>query len=259
MDARYLGLPLQTLRIGLASGKLDQILNAILRAEQLSCVRGRNGQDFAKVERVSLAIERGTLTFLCGGPASGRALLARLLGLLERPDSGEIFLHGAPTSRLDPQMRCGIRTQHFGYIFSDPFLLPSLSVLENVAMPLMKVASAMPDKALSRSMHFLKFVGLLDEEIQSVECLSVDQQLRVSLARALVNQPEIIVAEDLDATLSGAALMEFRELLERCVREFGVTCLASLADAEPGVGRVVEMHGGAITRDTGLVAKGESA
>jgi ABC-type lipoprotein export system ATPase subunit len=234
-------------------------LNPILRAEQVSCVCGRSGRDFAKVERVSLAIERGTLTFLCGAPASGRALLARLLGLLEPPDSGEVFLHGSPTSRLDPQTRCGIRNQHFGFIFSDPFLLPSLSVLENVAMPLMKIGSAKPDAALSRSLHLLKFVGLLEEEMQSVESLSVDQQHRVSLARALVNQPDIIVADDLDATLSGVALAELRELLQRCVREFGVTCLASAADADAGIGRVVEMHRGVITRDTGLLTKSGSA
>lgn len=202
---------------------------------------------------LSLAIEPRTFNVLNGPHGSGKNLLLRLLGLLETPDAGEIFLHDAPTRRLDAQVRAGIRNQHFGFMFADPFLLPSLSVLENIAMPLLKISASSTDEAHSRTAALLRFVELPEHGGRLVESLGNAERQRVSLARALVNQPEMLLVENLDESLSGTELESFWELLRRVIGEFGITVLSTAAASASTSSRVIEMTRGGIARDTAVM------
>ncbi len=212
------------------------------------------GEERARIENVSLSIMRKTLNVIRGPEGSGKTLLLRLLGLLEAPDSGELFLHEAPTRQMDAQVRAGVRNQHFGFMFADPFLLPSFSVLENVAMPLLKISAAGPDEARVRTLDLLEFVELPGIGETPVEQLSLGQQHRVALARALVNQPQIVVAENLDANLSGPDLESLCEMLHRAIEKFSVTVLLSAISRETEAERVIEMTSGAIARDSAALA-----
>src|SRR2546426_697944 len=111
----------------------------LLSAANVSCQRSLRAESPSRVRRVSLAVEAGTWCVLHGVEGCGKNLLLRLLGLLETPDSGEVFVRGAPTRALDEAARLELRNRVFGYVFAEPFLLDTFLVAENVAMPLFKI------------------------------------------------------------------------------------------------------------------------
>jgi len=219
-----------------------------LRASAVSCQRLLGGDAPAQVRDVSLAIQPGTLTVLCGG-ADGNLML-RLLGLLEAPDSGEVIFHGAATRALDDAARVEMRNRHFGFMFTEPFLLESLSVAENVAMPLFKLSGTSVEEARAHTERLLAFVGLRDSA--GAGGLSLLDQQKVALARALANRPEIIMVENVNAHLAGGDLAEIPALLAAARAHFGVSIIASAASAEslPEADRVITFTDGAISQDT---------
>jgi ABC-type lipoprotein export system ATPase subunit len=231
---------------------LDQVLKPILRAEKVSCARALQGEEWTRVLDVSLTISPQSFTIVGGPVGCGKNLLVRLLGLLETPDHGEVFLHGAPTAHLEPAMRAGIRNQHFGLMFADPFLLPSLSVTENVAMPLLKISAASAEEARTRSEAVLDFVGLHGASETPVDSLTLWEQHCVSLARALVNKPELLLAENLPAKLLTAEHEQMNRLLRRALDELGVTVVTTAA-ANATNARIVKLAVGRVVSDATTV------
>src|SRR5438067_9580873 len=187
--------------------------NNFLSARGVSCQRTLHSAKASRVRDVSLAIEVGTLNVLWGGEGCGKNLLLRLLGLLEAPDRGDVFLHGASTRALDEPARLELRNRHFGFVFNEPFLLDSFSVTENVAMPLFKISGAKVEEARKHVEQLLEFVGLRAQAQLGVGALSLLDQQKVSLARALVNQPEIVIVENASARFSEHELMAFSEIM----------------------------------------------
>ncbi len=226
--------------------------NIILEARGVSCSRASDAGPLAPVCDLSLAIHEGTLNLLAGDEQGGGHLLLRLLGLLEMPDAGEILFRGEGTRVLPEDARAELRNQRYGFLFAEPFLLPSFSVVENVAMPLFKISGVGADEAQQRTEAMLEFAGMGDFGNETVDRLTHTRQLRVSLARALVNQPEILIIENVDASMSGAELSGFMELIHRTGAEFGTTTILTARDRGllNSTGRVIELAGGAILRDT---------
>src|ERR1700722_13063538 len=101
--------------------------NIILEARSVSCSKAPANEPLARLQKVSLSIHEKTLNLLSGDEMSGRGLLLRLLGLLDAPDEGEIYFHGEGTSGLAGEARAEIRNQRYGFLFAQPFLLPSFS------------------------------------------------------------------------------------------------------------------------------------
>lgn len=229
----------------------------ILEARGVSCSKAPASEPLARLQDVSLSIHAKTLNLLSGDEASGRGLLLRLLGLLDAPDEGEIYFHGAGTRGLAEEARAEIRNQRYGFLFSQPFLLPSFSVIENVAMPLFKISGADAQEAQQRTEAMLAFAGMMDFAESPVEHLTFAQQQRVSLARALVNQPEILILENMEACIGGEELALFIDDIQRAVVEFGVTAIltAGTGDAGKFSGRVIELEGGAIRKDSQMALK----
>ena len=145
------------------------------------------------------AIFDGGLHLLRGG---GGGHLLRLLGLLERPASGEVLLLGQPTSALDDAARADLRNRRCGFVFAAPFLLAGFSVAETVAMPLFKISQVGPDEARRRTEAVLEFCGLTAEAQSVAAALPPAAQHRVSLARALVNEPALVLVEHPDADIA---------------------------------------------------------
>src|SRR5688500_7758933 len=104
-----------------------------------------------RIEVPSLAMHRGGVTLLAGEVGCGKNLLLRLLGLLEAPDSGEVWFEGNPTARMTDDARASLRTRKCGYVFASPFLLSAFTVLENIAMPIFKVCQLNPEEARDRT------------------------------------------------------------------------------------------------------------
>lgn len=224
----------------------------ILEARRVSCSRSANAGPLAPVREVSLAIRAGTLTLLAGDGQGGENLLLRLFGLLESPDAGEILYRGSATTALSGEHRAELRNQRFGFVFPEPFLLPSFSVVENVAMPLFKISAVGADEARKRTEAALEFVGVESVGNAPIGGLTPAQEQRVSLARALVNQPEILIVENADVKMEAGEAAAFIDLVRRANAEFGTTVIltARARGALKSACRVVELVGGVIVRDS---------
>ena len=229
----------------------------ILEARSVSCAKGPVNEPLARLQKVSLSIHEKTLNLLSGDETSGRGLLLRLLGLLEPPNEGEIFFHGEGTTMLAEEARADIRNQRYGFLFAQPFLLPSFSVIENVAMPLFKISGAGAQEAQQRTEAMLAFAGMMDFADSPVGELGFAQQQRVSLARALVNQPEILIVENMEACIGGEELALFIDDIQRAVIEFGTTAILTGGNGEAGeIQRSRDRtRGGAVLKDSQMALK----
>lgn len=207
---------------------------------------------------ISLVFAPGTLTVLQG---DGKNLLLRLLGLLETPDAGDVLLNGAGTRHLAAGVRDALRNRHFGFLFAQPFLLPAFTAIENVAMPLFKISGIDSDEARPRVHALLDFVGATAFAHTPVGQLPLADQHRVALARALANEPDFLIAENIDAAFPDGDLPHFAKLLRRAVVEQGVTVIASTATQEfmPVADRVIEIGDGCVRRDTRAALAGGGA
>jgi len=220
---------------------------------ELREVRGGVSEGEA-VNGVTAELSPGCFHLLRGGDGGGKGALLRLLGLLERPEFGEIIVRGLPTSALSDEARAELRTQRFGFVFAAPFLLSSFSVIENVAMPLFKISQVTPDEARRRTEEMLGFVGLAEAAEWPVGELSPLAQYRVAVARGMINEPSFLLVENLDGTLVGDELTAFGELLHRVTETYGTTVVAT---ASPAIGlrgrlRVLDIADGVITGDADL-------
>ena len=206
---------------------------------------------------VSADFAPGRFHVLVGGTEGEGSALLRVLGLLDLPESGEVLVEGRATAGLDEEARAEIRAQRFGFVFAAPFLLPSFSVIENVAMPLFKISHVEPDEARRRTGRLLAFAEMSEAAEARIEDLTLRAQYHVALARGLANEPAVLFVENLDGALAGAELAGFAALLRRVPAELGATVIATASPAF-AVGkkdRVIEIARGAIMRDSLLVSE----
>lgn len=215
----------------------------VLEVRDLACQRGA-----VTLRADHATFDAGGFHLLVGAADSGHELLLRVLGLLEVPEAGEVFIEGESVRGLSDEARLKLRERRLGFVFTAPFLLPAFSVIENVAMPLFKVSIVEPPEARRRSEALLDFAGL--SELTETLCgeLAPLAQHRVSLARALVNQPAVLLVENLDSALTGEDLRVFSALLRQAALRFGVAVIATASPCltpEPS-DRVLEVTAGAI-------------
>ena len=209
------------------------------------------------VTGISAAFSPGRLHLLRGASDSGKTALFRFIGLLEKPPAGEVLIQSSATGDLSEEARTELRTQRFGFVFAAPFLLSSFSVIENVAMPLFKVSRVDPEEARRRTEALLEFVGLSAAAEAVVDELPVAIQYQVAVARGLINEPVVLMIENLDAALAGAELEDYRELLRKAAAAFGTTIIATTSlDLKPEPhDRVLDVIDGAIARDSEILPK----
>jgi ABC-type lipoprotein export system ATPase subunit len=171
----------------------------------------------------------GTFYILSGAESGGKQLLLQMLGLLTAPESGEITVDGFPVTQLDIDSLGEIRNRKYGFLFSSPFLLPAFTVLENVAMPLFKIAQVNAAAAQEITEEILEMVGVSRFAATSVQNLDGQYEMLTALARALVHHPRILIAElvgtGMDATEVDAFLWTIRASCQR----LGVAAIATLA------------------------------
>lgn len=226
--------------------------DSALELRGISCSRGA-----AAVRDVSLAFAPGSVTLLTGAADSGHELLLRVVGLLEAPERGEMLLAGVPVHSLGEDERVALRDRRIGFVFAAPFLLPAFTPIENVAMPLFKISDVGTAEAQRRGEELLDFVGLA--ELVQAPCseLGLLDQHRVSLARALVNEPSLLLIEKLDAALAGEELRAFAAIARGAAARFGVVVIATTS---PGFAtniadRVIEITEGAVSCDSELLPR----
>lgn len=172
------------------------------------------------VDDVNLTVQRNAFVVAMGPSGSGKSSLLYLLGGLDRPTKGEIEINGQQISKLNEDGLARYRQKTVGFIFQSFNLVPNLTALENVAYPL-RFAGVDKKKRLARASELLKQVGLYDRAHHKPSELSGGQQQRVAVARALVNNPEIVFADEPTGNLdtqSGLAVMQLLAELHRSGR-----------------------------------------
>ena len=199
---------------------------------------------------IDLRIEAGEFLALRGASGTGKSTLLHLLGGLDAPNAGEIIFDGMILRDLGPAALAGLRNRRVGFVFQAYHLLPELSALENVTLPARMARMPWPD-ALARGRSLLERVGLGERLTHRPAELSGGEQQRAAIARALINQPELILADEptgnLDSHTGGGIIQLLLELrTERRATLVMATHDATIAARAP---RVIELVDGAIATD----------
>jgi ABC-type lipoprotein export system ATPase subunit len=208
----------------------------------------RSGQlRVAALLDVTLAVERGEMVAIMGPSGCGKTTLLNCLAGLDTIDEGEIFIQGDNLCDLSDNERTAYRAQHMGFIFQDFNLLPMLSAVENVELPML-VSKVPSRKARQRALALLDRVGLSDRARHRPAELSGGQRQRVAIARALTNDPAIVWADEPTGNLDSEAAMDIMNLLCHFNQEMEQTLVIVTHAPEVGqlANRIVRMRDGKI-------------
>jgi len=201
---------------------------------------------------VSLIVESGEFTALVGPSGSGKTTLLQLIGCLDQPSTGDVFINGKNISHLNRDQRADMRRGSLGFIFQFYALIPTLSAYENVEMPLL-LTNHGPAERKERVMQLLESVGLTDRANNRPDQMSGGQQQRVAIARALATKPALILADEPTANLDTTNGEQVMEIMSRLNKETGVTFV--FATHDPRVikyaHRVVTLRDGLIVENNG--------
>ena len=200
---------------------------------------------------VNLSIEDGEFTALVGPSGSGKTTLLQLIGLLDQPTRGQVFINGKDATRLNRNQRADLRKETIGFIFQFFALIPTLTAYENVEMPLLLNGTKSAERK-ARVNEVLEAVGLSDRAHHRPDQLSGGQQQRVAVARALAINPKVILADEPTANLDTENGKQVMDIMKRLNQETGVTFV--FATHDPRVisyaNRVVTLQDGLITKDS---------
>ena len=208
-------------------------------------------QEVAALNGIDLDIKEGEFAALMGPSGSGKSTLMNILGCLDRPSVGSYKLDGNEVAHLSDDMLAKTRNQKIGFVFQNFNLLSRISALDNVALPLV-YAGVDSDEREERAMYFLEQVGLADRADHQPNELSGGQRQRVAIDRALVNDPQIIMADEPTGNLDTKSTKEIMEIFEK-MHDMGRTII--LVTHEPDIAvcasRQLLVRDGVITRDEG--------
>ncbi len=211
---------------------------------------------------VSLDIAPGSFIAVIGASGSGKSTLMNILGLLDRPTSGQYHLDGRDVSGFDRDRRAELRNKKIGFVFQNFSLLPRTTALENVELPLLYNGRGhRPAERHAKAMSLLQAVGLADRAHHTPNQLSGGQQQRVAIARSLVNDPELILADEPTGNLDSRTSVEIMEILQRLNRERGITVLLITHehDIAEYATRVVTVRDGRILTDEAVARQRDAA
>ncbi len=201
------------------------------------------------LDGVNLEFYRGEYVSIVGPSGSGKTTLFNLIGGLDRPTRGKVYVDGVDLAELDSYELAWLRCRKIGYIFQNFNLIGVLTALENVALP--TIFAGLPwEEGLRKAEELLRLVGLSDRLRHLPSELSAGQQQRVAIARAMVNDPDIILADEPTGNLDHETGSRIIGLLQRLNRERGVTIIAATHDVEmiEGSDRVVWLRDGRVEK-----------
>jgi lipoprotein-releasing system ATP-binding protein len=184
------------------------------------------------VKEVSVTIAEREFVAVTGPSGSGKSSLLYLLGLLDRPTSGTLMIRGRDTDLMDEQERAATRLENIGFVFQFHFLLPEFTARENVEIPMRKLGRLARSEMHQRASDLLEALGLSDHLDKRPDQLSGGQRQRVAVARALANDPPLILADEPTGSLDSKSSEQVFTILETLVRKQGKTVVAVTHDLD---------------------------
>lgn len=182
------------------------------------------------VRNINLAIAPREFVAITGASGSGKSSLLYLLGLLDLPTEGEVLIDGRATAQMDEDERAAIRLAHLGFVFQFHFLLPEFTVAENVALPMRALGRLSPAEIRARADELLASLGLADHRHKMPDQISGGQRQRVAVARAMANEPAVILADEPTGSLDSRSSEQVFALLRHLVDALGKTVVAVTHD-----------------------------
>jgi len=199
---------------------------------------------------VDLIIKDGEFTAVVGPSGSGKTTLLQLMGCLDKPTSGKVFIKGDDVTQLNANQRADLRKGTIGFIFQFFALIPGLTAYENVEMPLL-LSGTKRDERITRVKELLDGVGLADRAHHRPDQMSGGEQQRVAIARALSTRPAVVLADEPTANLDGDTGRQVMEIMERLNKETGTTFFFATHDPRvlPFVHRQIVLRDGQVSEN----------
>lgn len=213
---------------------------AIISAQQLTQSIQLPHQILTIFENLNLEILAGQQVAITGRSGSGKSTLLGILATLDQASSGKLSICGEAIQDLDEEQRALVRLKHIGFVFQSFQLLPHLSALENVMLPLRLQPNFVYTDAEKKALKLLQRVGLERQSSQTPKVLSGGEQQRVAIARALISEPKIIFADEPTGNLDGHTAQEIEQLLFELNRELGTTLV--LVTHDPKLAAQCQRH-----------------
>jgi lipoprotein-releasing system ATP-binding protein len=163
---------------------------------------------------IDLEVKKGEIISIVGASGAGKSTLLHILGTLDRADRGDLFLNGAPIGGMSEKKLSEFRNLHIGFVFQFHHLLPEFTALENICIPAF-IAGKGKREAEKRAMELLEFMNIAERAGHKPSALSGGEQQRVAVARALVNQPAVVLADEPSGNLDSASALELHRLFFR--------------------------------------------
>ena len=229
----------------------------VIQLDAVTKVYPTDGAPVCALRGVTLSILSGEFVAIRGSSGSGKSTLMNILGCLDRPTSGIYRLDGQDTSRLNRTELAHLRNRKLGFVFQGFNLLKRQSAIENVELPLVYSGISARERR-KRALTLLELVGLAERAHHTPTQLSGGQQQRAAIARALVNQPDILFADEPTGNLDSATGIEILHEFERLNRELGQTIV--LVTHDPAIAdhahRQITVRDGQVEHDTALTPEG---
>ena len=171
---------------------------------------------------IDLHIDKGEVVSIVGPSGAGKTTLLQIIGTLEKPDTGSVYIDDVDVTQLSGNKLSRFRNQHLGFVFQFHQLLPEFTAIENIMIPAY-IAGIKPSEAKQRATELLQFMGLADRATHKPNELSGGEKQRVAVARALINQPTVILADEPSGSLDSQNKTELHQLFFDLRNKFGQT------------------------------------
>ncbi|EGO2741677.1 ABC transporter ATP-binding protein [Enterococcus faecalis] len=204
---------------------------AVIEAKNIKKSYGKNETKFDALKGVDLKVEKGESVAIIGKSGSGKSTFMHILALLDQPTSGDIYLNGKNVTSIRKKVLNKTRNEEFGFVFQQFFMNAKDTVLNNVLLPL-KIGGISGSKRKKMALDALKAVGLEDKVQNKANNLSGGQKQRVCIARALVNNPQIIFADEPTGNLDSTTGKKIEELLFDLNKNKGITLIIVTHDPD---------------------------
>jgi lipoprotein-releasing system ATP-binding protein len=200
---------------------------------------------------LNLSIEKGSFNSIIGQSGSGKSTLLNILGTLDRPTGGEIVINGVNTRSMNPNQLAKLRNETLGFIFQFHYLLPEFTALENVLMPFRIMGKKIDEQVMNRANELIDLVGLSKVKNNLATQMSGGQQQRTAIARSLMNNPSIILADEPTGNLDSDTTEQIYELMRTINKKYNTTFIIITHDQHVAekTDRIIEIKDGKILMD----------